>query len=65
MSGAAKPRIDLSTVPAEIRERLQEWLDLAEAEGVEAVEAKLDEHSSRLESAFVREAAAVERLLGS
>lgn len=65
MSGAAKPRIDLSTVPAEIRERLQEWLDLAEAEGVEAVEAKLDERSSRLQSAFVREAAAVERLLGS
>lgn len=65
MSGAAKPRIDLRTVPAEIRERLQEWLDLAEAEGVEAVEAKLDERSSRLQSAFVREAAAVERLLGS
>lgn len=61
----AKPRIDLSTAPPEIRERLREWLELAEGEGVDAVEAKLDEHSERLQAAFAREAGAVERLLGS
>lgn len=65
MSDSSPRRIDLSAAPVEIRERLEEWLAMAGTEGVEAVEAKLDEHSGRLVTAFDREAAAVERLLGS
>ncbi len=55
--------IDLSGVPAEIRERLAEWLALAETEGVAVVGAKLAEQNERQTGAFRRAAVAVERLL--
>lgn len=56
--------IDLAGTPPEMRERLREWIALAESEGVDAVEAKLAEQNQRMQAAFARDAAAVARLLG-
>ena len=55
--------IDLSATPVEIRERLAEWLALAETEGASLVADKLLEQNERQTSTFVRSAAAAERLL--
>lgn len=55
--------IDLSGVPPEIRERLTEWLTLAETEGVPAVTEKLDDQNDRQTKVFTRAAYSVERLL--
>ena len=55
--------VDLTSVPPEIRERLAEWLTLAESEGVPVVAAKLAEQNQRHTAAFNQAAAAVERLL--
>lgn len=60
---AADP-IDLAGTPPEMRERLREWIALAERDGVDAVEAKLTEQNQRLQATLARDAAAVERLLG-
>jgi len=55
--------VDLTSVPPEIRERLAEWLALAESEGAPAVAAKLADQNQRHTVAFARAASAVERLL--
>jgi len=55
--------IELSGVPPEIRERLTEWVALAEKDGVPAAAGKLAEQNERQVEAFTRAASAVERLL--
>ncbi|MCC6536391.1 MAG: hypothetical protein IT162_02500 [Bryobacterales bacterium] len=52
-----------AAVPAEIRERLNEWLALAEQDGAAAVAARLDEQNRRYLSEFQDAAAAVNWLL--